>query len=148
MGQVYADVKLINSDDLAMARRNMIGEEEVKSMHVRILVDTGASMLTINENMQEYLKLPVVGTRRSQLANGDICEYKVAGPVELHFRDRSTCCRVLVLPGDAEPLLGAIPLEELDVIIHTLRQELIPNPDHPDGPVMKIPTLILLDDAP
>jgi clan AA aspartic protease len=148
MGQVYADVKLINSYDLEQARRNVIGEEEIKSMHVRILVDTGASMLTINENMQEYLKLPIIGTRKSQLANGDVCEYNVAGPVELHFKDRSTSCRVLVLPGDAEPLLGALPLEELDVIIHTLRQELIPNPDHPGAPLMKLPTLILIDNIP
>lgn len=147
MGQVFADVKLINSYDLEMARRHIIGEEEVKSMNVNILVDTGASMLAINENMQEYLKLPVIGTRKSQLANGQSCEYNVVGPVELHFKDRSTSCRALVLPGDAEPLLGAIPLEELDVIIHPFRQQLIPNPDHPDMPLMKLPTMILIDEA-
>jgi hypothetical protein len=38
----------------------------------------------------------------------------------------------LVLPGDAEPLLGAIPMEDLDVCINPLRQELVVNPDSPD----------------
>jgi hypothetical protein len=31
----------------------------------------------------------------------------------------------------AEPLLGAIPMEEMDVIIHPLRQEMMVNPEHP-----------------
>jgi hypothetical protein len=37
----------------------------------------------------------------------------------------------MVLPGDCEPLLGAIPLEDMDVLIDPQRQELIVNPDHP-----------------
>ncbi len=44
----------------------------------------------------------------------------------------------MVLPGDSEPLLGAIPLEEMDVLIHPLRQELIVNPEHPDMAVLKM----------
>jgi len=42
VGFVYADIELINGDDLALARRHIIGEEEVKRMHVNMLVDTGA----------------------------------------------------------------------------------------------------------
>ena len=52
MGQVYADVELINGEDLLLSKRHIIGKEEVKRMHVRILVDTGAYMLTINETIQ------------------------------------------------------------------------------------------------
>jgi hypothetical protein len=37
----------------------------------------------------------------------------------------------MVLPGDSEGLLGAIPLKDMDVLIQLLRQELIVNPDHP-----------------
>jgi hypothetical protein len=44
----------------------------------------------------------------------------------------------MVLPGDSEPLLGAIPLEDMDVIIHPLRQELIVNPEHPYFAQMKM----------
>lgn len=42
MGVVYADIELINGEDLALARRHIIGEEEIKRMQVNILVDTGA----------------------------------------------------------------------------------------------------------
>jgi hypothetical protein len=42
------------------------------------------------------------------------------------------------LEDESECLLGAIPLEEMDVLIHPLRQELIVNPDHADGAVLKM----------
>lgn len=60
MGLIYADIELINSDDIALARRHYIGEEEIKRMHVSALVDTGSYMLAINENIQQQLQLPVL----------------------------------------------------------------------------------------
>jgi hypothetical protein len=42
MGLVYAEIELINGGDLEMARRHIIGEEEVKRMTVTALVDTGS----------------------------------------------------------------------------------------------------------
>lgn len=41
-------------------------------------------------------------------------------------------------PGDSEPLLGAIPLEEMDVVIDPQREELIVNPLHPDAATFRI----------
>jgi clan AA aspartic protease len=138
MGIIYAEIELINGDDMALARRNIIGEEEVKRMRVNALVDTGSYMLCINENIQEQLQLAVVEKRKAQMANGSIVECEVVAPVEVRFKNRATTCRAMVLPGDSEPLLGAIPLEDMDVIIHPLRQELIVNPDHPYFAQMKL----------
>lgn len=138
MGLVYAEVELINGDDLAMVRRNMMDMDEVKRVHVTMLVDTGCYMLAINEHIKEMLNLPVIEKRRGQLADGSIGEYDVVGPVEVHFKNRKTSCLAMVLPGDSEPLLGAIPLEDMDVLIHPKRQELMVHPDHPDIAVMKM----------
>ncbi len=138
MGLIYADVELINGEDIAMARRHIIGEDEIKRIHVNILVDTGSYMLAINEIIKEQLQLPVVETRKAQTATGHIVECEVVAPVELRFKNRSTTCRAIVLPGDAEPLLGAIPLEDMDVLIHPLRNELIVNPEHPYFAQMKM----------
>ena len=138
MGLVYADVEIINGFDIELARRNMIGEEEIKRMHVNILVDTGSIMLAINENIQAQLQLPVVEKRKMQLANSHIVEYDIVAPVEVRFKNRRTSCNAVVLPGDSEPLLGAIPLEDMDVLIHPTRQELIVHPDHPYFAQMKL----------
>lgn len=138
MGLVYAEIELINGDDLALQRRFIIGEEEVKRMKVTALVDTGSYMLCINENIQEQLQLPVVEKRKAQLANGEIVECNVVAPLEVKFKNRRTSVNAMVLPGDSEVLLGAIPLEDMDVLIHPLRQELIVNPDHPYFAQMKL----------
>lgn len=138
MGLVYADIELINGDDLVLSRKHFIGEEEVKRMHVNMLVDTGAYNLCINESIQEQLQFPIVEKRKAETADGRIVELDVVDNVQVRFRNRATTCRAMVLPGNSEPLLGAIPLEDMDVLIHPQRQELIVNPEHPYFAQMKL----------
>jgi clan AA aspartic protease len=138
MGLIYADIELINGDDMALARRHYLGEEDIKRMHVSMLVDTGAYNLCINETIQQQLQLPIIEKRTAETADGRVVEMDVVANVEVRFRNRTTNCRAMVLPGDSEPLLGAIPLEDMDVLIHPSRQELIVNPDHPYYAQMKL----------
>lgn len=138
MGLVYADVELINGYDLENARRHIIGEEEVRRMPVTMLIDTGYIMLCINESIQAQLQFPITEKSKAETADGRIVECDVVSGVELRFRNRQTTCRAMVLPGNSEPLLGAIPLEDMDVLIHPQRQELIVNPDHPYYAQMKL----------
>jgi clan AA aspartic protease len=138
MGLVYAEIRLINAEDIALARRNIIGKDEIKEITVQALVDTGSYNLCINENIQEQLQLPILEKRKGQLADGTIIEREIVGPIELKFKNRRTLCNAMVLPGDNEVLLGAIPLEDMDVLIHPQRQELIVNPDHPYFAQMKL----------
>ena len=138
MGLVYAQIELINNDDLALERRNIIGEDEVRRLTVTALVDTGSYMLCINEEIQEQMQFPIVEKRKGQLANGEIAEFDVVYSVELRFKNRRTICNAMVLPGSNEVLLGVIPVEDMDVLIHPLRQELIVNPDHPYFAQMKL----------
>jgi len=138
MGLIYAEIELINGGDLEMVRRKLMDIDEVKRMWVTALVDTGSLLLAINENIQEQLQFPVVEKRKAQLANGHIIDCDVVAPVELRFKNRQTTCRAMVLPGESEVLLGAIPLEDMDVLINAQRQELIVNPDHPYFAQMKM----------
>lgn len=138
MGLVYADIELINAGDLEMSRRNMLDEDEVKKMSVEMIVDFGSYYMCINETVKEQLDLTVLEKRKGQLANGQIVEYDVVGPIEVKFKNRRCHVDAMVLPGDSEMLLGAIPMEDMDVLIHPLRQELIVNPEHPYYVQMKM----------
>ena len=138
MGLVYAEIELINNGDLEMVRRNLMDQDEVKRMTVSALVDTGSYMLCINQSIQEQLQLPVVEKRKAETADGRIVELDVVTNVELKFKNRRTLCNAMVLQGDSEVLLGAIPLEDMDVLVHPLRQELIVNPEHPYFAQMKL----------
>ncbi len=138
MGLVYAEIELINGGDLELARRNMLDPEDIKRMSVEMLVDSGSYYMCINETVKEQLDLSVIEKRKGQLANGQIVEYDVVGPIEVKFKNRRCHVDAMVLPGDSEMLLGAIPMEDMDVLIHPLRQELVVNPEHPYYVQMKM----------
>lgn len=99
--------------------------DEVRRITVRALVDSGAILMGINENIQEVLQLPVIGVEKVKLANGQVAYYDLVGPLEVQYEDYTAHCQAVVLPGDSEPLLGAIPMETMNVIIHPARQELV-----------------------
>ena len=115
MGLVYADITLINGGDIEMAKRHFIGEEEIKQMTVRMMVDSGAYMMAINETIQEQLDLSFIEKRKAVLADGTVQEYDVVRPIHVKFENRTAICSAMVLKGDNEPLLGAIPMEEMPV---------------------------------
>jgi clan AA aspartic protease len=138
MGRVYAEIELINSGDIEMARRGNMDIDEIKRIRINALADSGAYMMAINENIQEILQLPFLEKKKLSLASGEVVSYDVVGPIDIRFKNRSTSCRAIILPGDAEPLLGAIPMEDMDVIIHPLRQELMGNPAHGESGMWKL----------
>jgi len=131
MGLIYADIELINSDDLALLRRGYIGEDQVKKIIVKALVDSGAYMLAINEHLKYQLDLPQLDQQIAELADGSKIKLDIVGPVDLRFENRATTCRAMVLPGDSEILLGSIPMEDMDLLIDPKRQRLIVNPETP-----------------
>ena len=131
MGLVYADIEIVSAEDLALARRGYIKEENVKSKKVRALVDSGAYMMCINEHIQVQLDLAKVSSMEAELADGTLKTVDVVGPIVVNFSNRTTSCNAAVLPGESEVLLGAIPMEDLDVVIDPKLQTLTLPKDRP-----------------
>ncbi len=131
MGLIHAQIELINTGDLIMVRRKLMDEPKVRRIAVTALVDSGAYMMCINETIKEQLGLEVIDEQIVELATGQKERLKITEPVEVIFLNRSTSCRALVLPGNAEVLLGSIPMEDLDVIIDPKTQTLALPPDRP-----------------
>jgi clan AA aspartic protease len=136
MGLVKAEIEFINASDILFVDVGMKQEGEIRKIKVIASVDSGAVMLAINEAIQAQLGLKTRDRRPSQLADGSIVEYNVVRPIEVRFKNRYSTTNALVLPGNQEVLLGAIPIEEMDVMIHPAKEELIVNPEHPLKPQM------------
>lgn len=138
MGLVHAEIELINGRDVDDFEEGRIAENEVRRMTVRMNVDSGVIMLSINENIQHQLGLRTREMRPCQLADGSYVDLPVVWPVMVRFGNRKSVTGALVLPNNTEPLLGAIPMEEMDLLVDSARNRLIPNPEHPNEPVMAL----------
>jgi clan AA aspartic protease len=106
----------------------------VRHLEVRALVDSGSIFLTVPAHMAIQLGFDVAETsvREVILADGTRKAVPMVGPLRVHFGDRFCDLSALVL-GD-EPLLGAVPMEMMDLVLHPASQTLTVNPESPHIP--------------
>ena len=124
MGNVYAEITVKNAFDVGSANVGQISENDVRTLTLNVLVDTGATTLVINEDIFDQLGLEVVETRTINIAGGGSIVGKVTSPVNIHWKNRFAAVSAVVLPG-GKPLLGVIPLEFMDLIVDPVRLELV-----------------------
>ncbi len=96
------------------------------------LVDSGALHLCIPEHVAVQLGLAELEKREVMLADGGRRLVSYVGPVEVRFANRRCFTGAMVL-GD-EPLLGAIPMEDMDLVIVPSSRTLEVNPASPNIP--------------
>ncbi|MDR3109368.1 MAG: hypothetical protein LBU65_06740 [Planctomycetaceae bacterium] len=105
--------------------------DSVRKMDVSALVDSGATTLVINSEIKTQLDLTLLETKEIRLADDSLESYEFVGPVEVHFKNRRSLCQAVVMPNATDVLLGAIPMEDMDVIIDMKSQQLIIPPERP-----------------
>ncbi|GHV44027.1 hypothetical protein AGMMS49546_27290 [Spirochaetia bacterium] len=125
MGTVYDEITLKNTGDVAMAIRGLIKESEVRQTTIQVVADTGADTLIINEAVRAALGLQITGKRIAYLANGDGDSCTITEPVDVHWKNRAMTCRPWLMAEAPEVLLGAIPLEDMDITVDCNRQCLV-----------------------
>jgi clan AA aspartic protease len=125
MGIVRTEITLKNAYDIYRVQDGVIKEPEIRRTTIDALADTGSWTLVINETIREKLGLSITRTDSGTLADGTRSVYNVAGPLEVTWKDRSTICEALVLPDAEDVLLGAIPLEAMDLIINPRTEEVV-----------------------
>jgi len=119
VGLVYTEIQLSNPV-----------QAELKAIKVNALVDSGALHLCIPNHLALQLKLTTLEDREVTLADGSRQLIPYAGPVKVNFANRTAFVGVMIM-GD-EVLLGAIPMEDMDVIIHPATRTLMVNPESPN----------------
>ena len=124
MGNVYAEITVKNADDLALVNAGHMEENNVRTVTLNAMVDTGATTLEINEDIFRQLGLTVVETRFINIAGGGKMECKVTSPVNIYWKNRFAAVSAVVLP-EGKPLLGVIPLEFMDLVVDPVRRELV-----------------------
>jgi clan AA aspartic protease len=122
MGFTYTDITLANAGDITDVQRGHRKEQDVRKIAVRALADTGAGTLIINDAVCQQLGLTIEGLRGATVAGGGKSICKVTEPVRIYWNNRDTACKALVMPGEPAVLLGAIPLEDMDLVVNPAKQ--------------------------
>jgi clan AA aspartic protease len=125
MGTTYAEITLKNAVDVGMQDRGLIKESEIRQITLRAVADTGADTLVINEAVRAALGLEIEGPAEAWLADGEHHDCSYTEPVKVWWKDRTMTCQPWVLPNAQEVLLGAIPLENMDLMVDPVDQRVV-----------------------
>ena len=124
MGTLREEITLENVEDRILARHGYIEEASIRRLTVEALPDTGAWTLVINEDIREKLGLTVKGSSVSTLADGKTASYPITESVKIQWKDRSIELPAVVVAEAKDVLLGALPLEGMDLIVDPVRKQL------------------------
>ena len=138
MGDIVVEAELENPLDRGYFERGQGQESDIRRTIVSAVVDTGAVMLMLPQNVVERLGLNVRRTVIVTYADERKEERPVAGPVTVRLCGRFMSIDCVVGPPLSEPLIGQVVLESLDLIADCRNQTLAPRPESPDYPLLKL----------
>ena len=104
--------------------------QDIEPVKAQALVDIGSTYLVVPDHVRVQLQLEELGQKEVELADGSHRMIPYVGPVELHFKNRAAYVGAVVM-GD-EVLLGAIPMEDMDLILLPQQRRADINPDNPN----------------
>jgi clan AA aspartic protease len=125
MGHLFSEISLSNPR-----------KPELKPVVVKALADTGALTLCIPEHIALQLDLQTESQREVTLADGRSMNVPYVGPIKVTFENRMCYVGALVM-GD-EVLLGAVSMEDMDLVLSPSRQAVIINPNSPNIPHARV----------
>jgi len=126
MGKVLEKAKITNLFD------------QTKSAEVEAVIDTGATMLVLPQNLVDELQLRKIRETKVKYANNHLETKAIYGVVTIEIKGRSGNFDVLAEAAGSQPLIGQVVLEILDLVVDPRTRTLVPNPLSPEMPMVEI----------
>ena len=136
VGEVRVMVRLTNVGDRLMVERGLLDAQKVRSCEVEAIVDTGATRSVIPRHIADELGLITSREAKATLADGTAIRVGRSDPVYFEIEGRDVAEDAYIV-GDTV-LIGQTILELADLLVDCANRKVIPNPAHPDGPVLRI----------
>lgn len=129
-------VKLTNAGDETLVRRGLMKKEDIRTYDAEAIIDTGAVSTIIPIHVVEKLGLGIRKHTVAEYADGRKDTVGVTESLIIDILGRDTSDEAMVL-GD-NVLIGQTVLEKLDLLVDCANQRVLPNPAHPDQPVLHV----------
>ena len=136
MSEVKIKVRIINATDEGLFRRGELEEDLIRSQEVVAIVDTVAATSVVTPEIARELGLKIIRQERAIYANEYGENVDIAEPIIFQLGERR-CVEEPFVMG-TEVLIGQIPLERMDLVVDCNRQQVVPNPKHPDRPTFRV----------
>jgi clan AA aspartic protease len=136
MGEVVVKVILTNAGDDTLVRRGLMKKEDIRTYLADAIVDTGAVSTIIPIHVVEKLGLGIRKHTVAEYADGRKDTVGVTESLIIDILGRDTSDEAMVL-GD-NVLIGQTVLEKLDLLVDYANRRVLPNPAHPDQPVLHV----------
>ena len=136
MGAVRVKVKLTNAIDEELVKRGLLNPNLLRVYEAEALIDTGAVRTAIPLEVCEHLGLRIRSQEIAKYADGRQETVGLTGPILIEMAGRETIEAAMVL-GDMV-LIGQTVLETLDLLVDCKNQRLVPNPENPERPVLRV----------
>jgi len=129
MGRTFVDVEVQNYGDVMAKETGGNGRVRVRKLKVHALVDTGSALLCLPAAAIRKLGLHRNRSTRVRTANG-VVERGIYDAVYITILGRQCLAEVMEIPEDVPPLLGFIPLENLDLVVNPKSNQVTHNPEN------------------
>ena len=130
MGRVTVEVALANYRDIVLEEMEKLSGHEVRRTSVAGIVDSGAARLVLPPQVVQDLGLTEEGETGVRYADQRTAKRPIVRDVWLELCGRGSVFSAIVEPDRQDALIGAIVLEELDLIVDCTRNEVRPrDPD-------------------
>lgn len=138
MGEIKSNVRFANYLDICLHKRGDIPEKDIRSAEVEAVVDTGAVMMLLPQDLVEALGLDRMGKTIATLADESRVELEQAGMVSVTIAGRTWNTDCLVGPPGCQPLIGQLVLERLDLVADPGRRAVTVRPESPWLPTLTL----------
>lgn len=147
MGEIRVKTKLENNVDIQRKLESKGKRGKVRAVELEAIVDTGAVMTLLPQEVVDALGLRIIGNATAQLANDQRISLPVASGLMMTVAGRQTGMDCLVGPVGCEPLIGQLVMEALDLIADPGRRTLTVRPESPLRPTLKLKAVATLSAA-
>lgn len=137
MGKITEKVIVKNFVDIALCSKGLIKPEEIRTVEIEAVVDTGAAYLCLPPTVIEQLGLLYSHSIKVTTANGMV-ERRVFNGAVIIIQKREIEMQVLENDATTPPLIGYLILETMDLVVDTKLLKIIPNPAHDGKWVMEL----------
>jgi predicted aspartyl protease len=136
VGRFSVEFEVANNDDLALVRRGLLPADQVRRETIQGIVDSGAAKLVLPQAVVKRLGLPLGNPVKVRYADGRRAQRREVKGVYLQLQGRDGTFTAICEPKRETALIGAIVLEDLDLLVDCLAQQVVPR--DPTGAIYEI----------